>query len=620
MTAPNQPMPTSLATMLGVGAFQIGGGGTSFGQDINESFVNALVKVPLATLDTMFDILRDVLLKLPLEALEAFKSLIPEWISQPITDVGQAVEHILAALDPRKIPLNLADFQVWVSTTFNTVSVELRQIMEILGGLIVTPINGAVQAVKDWWNQITGKTSKLQNNGTVPQTAVGGFGGSNDLADGLGQLLDSAVKGAGNLLGSGFGFGDLFDTLRGMQANIADANAALAQLQAEQNGNQNSGKRLLVNVGDWNNSSDVPSVFTNVISSGSGSVATVDGQLTWLDSGGNSAQRFYLFNADELLSDYFEVAFVMPRRSEDEGPFGIFSPSYDYAIGRSNAAASRFCFARVGYGRARMGCVVDGNTTLFGPGDIFYSAPAGSLVKFRGGTAGGVRVFQLQINSQIIGTVTDTGAVSHYGQDYRKVGLGFEATARAGGQGTPGTMSVFAANDNTPNETRGVGFRAFRASASSISKSGATGQITALPANCLDTVDRITPDMQWDAATQTLTIGVDGWYMFPMRVESGGIQPADRFWGTGVIKNNVLAARGEGWTSQNGGNNAQPPQNTTMGGGSMPLYCVAGDKIRPACDLTAAGALGSTNAGTLIGDASGSKTWFAAIMINRSLA
>ncbi|AEZ50704.1 minor tail protein [Mycobacterium phage Rose5] len=75
----------------------------------------------------------------------------------------------------------LVDGLEMLHTAFN-------QVMEILGGAIVTPINSAVQAVKDWWNAVAGKVQNLTLSGILPSINVGSpIGGIN-----IGQdLLDT---------------------------------------------------------------------------------------------------------------------------------------------------------------------------------------------------------------------------------------------------------------------------------------------------------------------------------------------------------------------------------------------------------------------------------------------
>jgi hypothetical protein len=58
---------------------------------------------------------------------------------------------------------------------------ELNQIRDILRGLVVTPINSAIQDIKDWWAALGGKTQHLTSGGELPASNVGsaGGGGSN---------------------------------------------------------------------------------------------------------------------------------------------------------------------------------------------------------------------------------------------------------------------------------------------------------------------------------------------------------------------------------------------------------------------------------------------------------
>ncbi|QIQ62559.1 minor tail protein [Mycobacterium phage Polymorphads] len=615
MTTPHQiPDQGVLQKWLGSGAFELGGGDSSWGQDYTENAVRALFEVPIGSVLTAFDVLEEQLLKLPLEALRYFKPLIPGATENDFVDVYTAVAKIIDNLTDLPMALLKGEFLEWLGGTYAVLSTEVRQILEILSGLIVTPINSAVQGVKDWWNLITGKTSKLntsgqlaadQLTGTVPTDKVGGFSGTANLADGLTTLVDNTVKAAGNILGSGFGLQDLFDSLKGMQSNIADANAALAQLQADWAGSVNSGKKFFVNFGDYDNANSVPSILTEVVNTGPGSVATVDGQLQWLDSGSAFAQRMYLYNVEPLMDDYFEVQFVMPRRSEDEF-FGFANPPYNYAIGRSNASGSRFCFARVGYQRARIGCMVDGTMTLFGTQDISYQAPAGARIKFRGGTSGGVRVFQLLVNNQIIGTVTDTGNVSYVGEGYRMIGLGFKAQPRGNGQGTPGTISALSANDNTPQQVVGTSFRAYRAATGSINK---TSGANVLPANCIDTIDHISSDLTWTPATQRLTYNGERpkTFLVGMRIKSGAIIPSAGNWTQVLYKNGSLYARLEGHQGHmdTSTNNDNENHLTFVGGGTPMVQMNPGDYI----------AFGFENTSTIgiIGSGDGSQTWVNAI-------
>ncbi|BBC43851.1 putative minor tail subunit [Mycobacterium phage GS4E] len=158
--------PTTPLEAIGAdGAFQIGGGDFDFGQGYTEGLVRQMFEVPLG--GNPVEILTQQLKKLPLEALQTFKQMIPGTIYDDFIDVTTAVATIVGNLESLPKALLTGTFDEWVSTTFTSVSTELQQILEILGGAFVTPINEAVQAVKDWWTAIGGKTSGLDANGNL---------------------------------------------------------------------------------------------------------------------------------------------------------------------------------------------------------------------------------------------------------------------------------------------------------------------------------------------------------------------------------------------------------------------------------------------------------------------
>ncbi|AEL17770.1 minor tail protein [Mycobacterium phage Turbido] len=146
--------PTSPLEAIGAdGAFEIGGGDFDFGQGYTENLVKKMFEVPLASPGNAIEVLTQQLKKLPLEALQTFKHMIPGTVDDDFIDVATSVATIIGNLASLPKALLSGDFDEWVSTTYNVVSTELKQILEILGGLIVTPINEAVQAVKDWYHK-----------------------------------------------------------------------------------------------------------------------------------------------------------------------------------------------------------------------------------------------------------------------------------------------------------------------------------------------------------------------------------------------------------------------------------------------------------------------------------
>ncbi|AMB18521.1 minor tail protein [Mycobacterium phage NaSiaTalie] len=158
--------PTTPLEAIGAdGAFEIGGGDFNFGQGYTEDLIRNMVRVPMPTNGNAVQILQDQLKKLPLESLQYFKHIIPGTVDNDFKDIATSVATITGNLANLPRALLTGDFDEWVSTTYQVVSTEVKQILEILGGLIVTPINEAVQAVKDWYHQQQNDIQTALQNG-----------------------------------------------------------------------------------------------------------------------------------------------------------------------------------------------------------------------------------------------------------------------------------------------------------------------------------------------------------------------------------------------------------------------------------------------------------------------
>ncbi|QJD50235.1 minor tail protein [Mycobacterium phage Iwokeuplikedis] len=186
--------PTNPLEAIGAdGAFEIGGGDFDFGQGYTENLVKNLFEVPMPTSGNAVAVLQQQLSRMPLESLKYFKQIIPGTVDDDFIDVATSVATIIGNLASLPKALLTGEFDEWVATAFTTVSTELKQIMEILGGLIVTPINEAVQAVKDWWTTIGGKTSGLNSNGQLDTSKLLG-NLSKERIDGLAEDLSQMTE------------------------------------------------------------------------------------------------------------------------------------------------------------------------------------------------------------------------------------------------------------------------------------------------------------------------------------------------------------------------------------------------------------------------------------------
>lgn len=134
------------------GAFTIDGGG--YGQDVEEASVRALFSVPKfgsASNDSLFE---SQLLKLPLDALQSFQPMIPGSTDADFSSVGGAVGKIMSALVDG------------AGVVIKALQATINQIIDIFNGLVVTPINNAVQGVLNWFRGLLGWQSETETKQT----------------------------------------------------------------------------------------------------------------------------------------------------------------------------------------------------------------------------------------------------------------------------------------------------------------------------------------------------------------------------------------------------------------------------------------------------------------------
>lgn len=131
------------------GAFVIGGG---FGQDIDEVSVRSLFSVPAVGSGSNTSLFESQLLKLPLDALKSFQPMIPDTTQSDFSSVGSAVSKIMGSLvDGPNVVIKLLQSAI-------------NQIIDIFNGLVVTPINTAVQGVADWFRDLVGWQDSTESN------------------------------------------------------------------------------------------------------------------------------------------------------------------------------------------------------------------------------------------------------------------------------------------------------------------------------------------------------------------------------------------------------------------------------------------------------------------------
>lgn len=197
MTTPNQPIPQTLETLLGFGAFQLGGGVFRYGQTLTEDITRSLIAGAgtaltgaFTTIEEFIQHLGAYLLTLPLEALQWMRQFIPGSVLSDFDTITGAVDTIIAALHLDNVAMQLEDFLNWVSSTYNILETEVHQVIDAFSGAVIVPITSRVAGFLDWLDALTHFRSETA--GTIA-TLLADFAG---LISGVGGTLISDVTSA----------------------------------------------------------------------------------------------------------------------------------------------------------------------------------------------------------------------------------------------------------------------------------------------------------------------------------------------------------------------------------------------------------------------------------------
>lgn len=126
MTTPNQPAPS--------GAFTVGGGDFSFGQDYTPTIIGDMFKIPFPTVDTAIDALQALLLKLPIEVLRAFKDIIPGSIDDDFLDVLTAVDTIIDQIQDNPV---FVTFKSFIDGPMSIIITIINAVLDLIRSLLV---------------------------------------------------------------------------------------------------------------------------------------------------------------------------------------------------------------------------------------------------------------------------------------------------------------------------------------------------------------------------------------------------------------------------------------------------------------------------------------------------
>lgn len=225
MTTPNQPLPATVETALGMGAFTVDsdgnpdGGYTNYGQNITQDFVHALVNGPatilvqaFSSIEHFIEQLGQYLLSLPLQALQNIARFLPGGASLDFSSPAAAVNSILDALGLRALRMTVQAFEHWIATVFNVVIQDVRGVVQALLDIIHNALTGAFAVMNTMEDLAVALT-------TIPGLNILGVGGPANIVETILTFLNRLV---GGLVGAPSGEGATLSDVYSMTYQISD--------------------------------------------------------------------------------------------------------------------------------------------------------------------------------------------------------------------------------------------------------------------------------------------------------------------------------------------------------------------------------------------------------------
>ncbi|AQT28431.1 minor tail protein [Mycobacterium phage BlueBird] len=604
---PNDGPGNELEKWLGTGAFELGGGDYNYGQDFTEGAIRSLFEMPAITLLNAIDLLEEQLLKMPIEALKVFAPLIPDAIEDDFEDVATAVAKIIDTLTDGPAALLRGEFDEWLESTFGPMAAAVQQVLEILAGLVVDPINETVEAVKDWWDLITGRTQHLDSNGQLDASKLTNLGELPEIPNGLEKITDlqHLVDAATNALSGASQVGEEIvgaglDIAKNTMENLFDQLSRVVRdvqaLQSEQDSSTVGGRRFNIDFSQYPDG-PFPSGLFNVTYSGPGtSTLGISGGKAMWNTVNNGYRRATMLYPEPTLTPYQVVRGTLSSPPEQGTNVRIWS------VARANAAGTDFVFAR-GYSngflsyRGDIGCYKDGveyvwasNVALTWSLDLRIICGVGNDPR---------RHIVLSGNKIVIDIQEPADKQSVVDDDHCYWG----AISETDGVRVPGNVAGASVADNAPPEVVGTTFRASKRSGADITIPSGSNK---LPNNFFETVDYQSPDLIYEPSKNNrLTATKQGTYIVQFRAYHGNYPTGNGGHGE-LYKNGTLYAKGQ-WGSNpiNVGFGVMADStDATAAHFIVPLN--PGDYIEPGFYMTAS--MSNTGDASLM--AGGAQTWF----------
>lgn len=421
---------------------------------------------------------------------------------------------------------------------------------------------------------------------------------SSDLQD----HFDNVVEHFLGVLNTGQSADDASTGLRSIAETVMGLSQDVQSLKTAQAGSASSGKNYAVDFTQYPDGTfvadGVPFDLTHT-GTGSGSQVISGGQSAWNTVADGDVVLYGKYNDGTNTDTDSDYQWIRATGASAMGYSGG-NTAANFCCGRVNSSFDTYVYVK-GYRngnfangfKAELGCFVSGTQHVFATN---ISVTWNYSISFKIGVDGDPYRFQVFSGNTLIEDYTDSAHVSSVGSSFR--GWGFRADTAGGGSIAPGSGTFFGAADTVTVGAKGSGFYAPRTNTGTITPSSGAN---VLPASFFDAATTITPDLTWTPSTSTLTMGLEGWYIFRI-----GLQ-CDSLTGTAYELGTVLYRNGSIAQEQTGGAATDAVSCTFI------QYCTAGDTIQPGYIH------GGGTGHTITGEATGVRTSFSGALLNLSL-
>lgn len=439
MTTPNQPKPDYGLTFENL-SYEIGGGLYNYGQEITTDIAAWLIHGPRATLENVWELMEDNLLKMPLEVLRHFQPFIDgTGIDVDFPDIAQSVQTIMDWIPTMPKTVAVEEALKWLEEVFTPFYDDtLKFIADTLAWLadVFTPFYDlTVKFIDDTLKWLEEVFKPLE--GLVDEIGVI----ANDAAKLAQEIIDALMQGfhAFGAGVTGFVGSDLKQLGVSIGAGLGELNHVamrVTKLEGEivnalENFATYGQNALSLGVDKWNQ------IYSGL---GDGTLGTQLGYAVFQTTTDTVNKVALAINKETLEADFQRVSAVISKPLTDaaESANTLLARVDPLALNPDNV------YAKLTDTKVEIGFVKNGAVTVLGT--VNNLLKNGSTYSLEAGVGTAENTFRLVEGSKEILKVTDaafgTALGSSVGAAFRSAGFG---TIAPNQKARPGIVAAFSA-------------------------------------------------------------------------------------------------------------------------------------------------------------------------------